>query len=406
MKRRAQWIEFLLFLFLALGMILFINIVSLGILHLHDQGGWNLMDDIYSEFSMDSQYSLSERGKKIIDSLGGFALFIDETGETIWEYNKPEDVPEYFSLMEVASFSRWYLEGYPVFIRITDGGILVIGQPKGTVWKYSLKYDMGVVYRLMRGIPLIIVGDILILIFVPVILTRRIGKRKERERTEWIAGISHDIRTPLSLVLGNAVRIKENTENEQLQRDSAMIEKQALRMKQLVTNLNTENKLTYGAGKWKNDKVCLAYCIREIICDRMNQDEEGLYDFICEIAEELERYEVAADEGLVKRLLENLINNAITHNPQGCEIQISLMHDQKARVRLEIMDNGTGIAEEKLKQLNNKVGRETLPEHGLGLRVVKQIAGHYHWQVTFFGSQGKEFGCRIVFGKEYSIRQK
>lgn len=396
MRRRTQWAEFFLMMFGAFCILLLVNYVVLFIMHRHDKGGWSYIHDIYQEFSIDGQqYSLSEEGKRTIDALHGFAFWMDENGDVVWKYQMPEEIPVHYSVMDVASFSRWYLEEYPVFIQTTDRGIFVLGQPKDTVWKYSLKYDMGVINSLLKGVPFIVISDILLLIIVPFFLSRRISKRKEIERTEWIAGISHDIRTPLSLVLGKAVRIRETSKEELIQREADVIEKQALRMKQLVANLNTENKLTYGAGKWKQDHVCLASCIREIVCEKMNQDEDGLFDFSFEIEEKLENYMVLVDEGLLNRMIENLINNAILHNPEGCEIQIEMLSAKKGKIEFIIKDNGTGTTKEKLIQLNKKISKESLPEHGLGLRVVKQIASYYHWKIQFFGQAEKGFGCRI-----------
>ena len=100
--------------------------------------------------------------------------------------------------------------------------------------------------------------NIILILLVPFLLVRHDSRRREMERTTWIAGVSHDIRTPLSLVLGYADEIlhiaedsmESETVDESVRQSIAdraqIIEEQAVRIRTLVTNLNMENKLTYG----------------------------------------------------------------------------------------------------------------------------------------------------------------
>lgn len=397
MRQKTKWIEFIAIMFGVLFLLLVFNIIGLAVLHRGDYGAWQRLNECKNAFSIgENGYSFSKEGEAEIDSLNGFAFFIDAAGDVVWEYHMPEEIQRHFSLTEIASFSRWYLLDYPVFIQIMDDGLFVIGQPKGTVWKYMIKYDTNVVKTLLKAVPVIGIFDLFILIFVPTVLTKKLSKRKEVQRTEWIAGVSHDIRTPLSLVLGNASSLKVESRDEETKKMAATIESQALRMRQLVANLNTENKLSYGGGKWKQDKVFVASVLREIICDRMNQDENGLFHFSCKIDPALEDFEVLADDNLVNRMFENLINNAITHNPKGCEIKVSLKQYHKKRGVFVIEDQGIGASAGKIRELNKKVTTQSVPEHGLGLRVVKQIAEYYHWKIRFSAEEKAWFRCEII----------
>ena len=69
------------------------------------------------------QYILSEDAQKLIDEQLAFAMLIDQEGNVIWSYHLPDDLPRTYSLTQVASFSRWYLEGYPVKIHIRPDGL-------------------------------------------------------------------------------------------------------------------------------------------------------------------------------------------------------------------------------------------------------------------------------------------
>ena len=99
-----------------------------------------------------------------------------------------------------------------------------------------------------------------------------------------------------------------------------------------------------------------------------------------------------------KRLLEFYrIINSIVHNENGCEIKVSLSDYGKGKNRLIICDNGQGTNEQKVKALNAKIKNTYLPEHGLGIRVVKQVARRYGFKVMFSSVEGESFLSEIVF---------
>ena len=83
---------------------------------------------------------MSEEGTACLDSSGAeFAFLLNDAGDVIWDWRRPDEIPTHFSLGEVASFSRWYLKDYPVRVWNCDAGLLVIGEPKFTAAKYSVE---------------------------------------------------------------------------------------------------------------------------------------------------------------------------------------------------------------------------------------------------------------------------
>lgn len=345
------------------------------------------------------QYGLDQEMEDILKEQNEFAMLIDKEGKVIWSYRLPDEIPREYDLKDVASFTRWYLKDYPVFTRITKEGILVRGMPKGSIWKYMLIENMDELSVRLRRLPAVLAIDLVALILLPFYILRRRMKKEEDERTEWIAGVSHDIRTPLSLVLGNADRILGEEVPEKIEENVHTIKNQAIYMKELVANLNTENRLSHRVGQWKKDQVILADLIRDVFCDILNQNEDSLYDVSCEIEESLEKVSVYADENLLRRMIENLLGNAIRHNPSGCGICVKLVPSPKSflkqRYCLIVEDNGKGADSKTIKRLNGKSGKTKIAEHGLGLRVVKQIAKLYHWKIKFISERGEGFRCEV-----------
>lgn len=185
---------------------------------------------------------------------------------------------------------------------------------------------------------------------------------------------------------------------ETVAQNAQMIEQQAIRIKTLVTNLNTENKLAYGMGVWHREKVLLPALIREVICEIINRNLDEKYDISVIITENLEQLYVTGDKELMKRLLENLVNNAIRHNPQGCGIRVSLTREKHfifTGTVLEISDTGHGVSQKQLKSFRSFGKSDKLPEHGLGIRLVRRIASFHHWKVSFFNNKNGGFSIRL-----------
>jgi len=360
-------------------------------------------------------YTMTQDGINYVDTHNGFAFLLDNDGAVLWEYRMPKELPRQYTIEDAVKFSRYYLRDYPVYTHITDNGIVVLGTEKGKTWKYTLTYQGATVVTYIYALPSMLIVNVAILIAVLFVSVKHDHRRREMERTTWIAGVSHDIRTPLSLVIGYADEIlhiaQENGEtasdknmthvsenDSKILRRAQAIEEQAVRIKNLVTNLNTENKLTYGMGSWKKEAVLLAAVIRDTICEILNRNMDEKYDIRVSISEELEQLSVKGDKELIKRLLENLINNSVIHNPQGCVIAVSLTQKQYPAFRkytLELFDNGCGASRQQLQRFNARIKSNKLPEHGLGIRLVRQIAAFHHWRVRFQESEKGGFCCRI-----------
>ena len=328
----------------------------------------------------DGEYQVDGSVYELLDKTGSFAMIIDDSGSVIWNHNMPSDIPDSYGIKDVASFTRWYLNDYPTYTWTRDDGILVIGHPKGSRWKYCLEINANTMDGMIKFGPYMFFANVLILLLLPFLITRKWMINREKARTEWIAGVSHDIRTPLSIVMGSVEK-------------GSVEEKQCFKIRGLIGNLNTENKLEAGTGKWNNEKINLTSLLREILCDYINTYED--YSFDLQVDEKLENYSIQADVMLIRRMLENIITNSIVHNEKGCEITATLSDRGKGKARLVICDNGQGTSEQKIKLLNAKIKNAYLPEHGLGIRVVKQVAKKYKYAVRFSSEENEYFKCEI-----------
>ena len=342
-----------------------------------------------------------ELGKKEAESLlkhRQFAMLLDKDGNILWSEALPKELRKTYTLQDVARFTRYYLEDYPVRTYVVGQGLLVIGGKKDQVWKYNVEFDVSLMKDLMKIFPLLTLSNIIVLVAVPIWIQRRRAKQKEEERTEWIAGVSHDVRTPLAIVLGNAEMIADSTGEVEVRQRAKAIEVQGIRLRRLVENLNLFSKLEYGAGKFEKKKVRISRFLRRILTEIMNQTEDDRYQFTLDIEDGLQDLELCFNEDLVERAVMNLLHNAIRHNPDGCRIEMRLYQDRKNHVFLELGDHGKGVSKEFLRRLNsrNYEWEPSTGQHGLGLKIVKQVAGWHRWKLSFTNGEQGGLACTIL----------
>ena len=356
-----------------------------------------IMEHLHKE---KGEYRLAEEESKKLSGAQQFAMLLDNGGNILWSEFLPKELRKSYTLQDVAKFTRYYLEDYPVRTYVVPEGLLIIGQKKEQIWKYTLEYKEGVIRNLIEFLPLFLLFNALILVSVPIWIQKKRAKQKEEERTEWIAGVSHDIRTPLAIVLGNAEMIAATTESEEIKDRALRIEKQGLRLRRLVENLNLFSKLSFGYGNLEKEKIQVSRFLRKTITEMRNQTEDERVQFTLDIQEDLQGLVLGFNENLMERALMNLLYNAVQHNPEGCEITVKLYQDEKAHVFLQVEDNGCGLEKAALKRLNKKnyEWEPSTGQHGLGLKIVKQVISRHRWKVQFReGSQGG-FLCRIQMG--------
>ena len=356
-----------------------------------------IMEHLHKE---NDEYRLEEEEAEKLSGAQQFAMLLDNGGNILWSEFLPKELRKSYTLQDVAKFTRYYLEDYPVRTYVVPEGLLIIGQKKEQIWKYTLEYKEGIIRNIIEFLPLFLLFNALILVSVPIWIQKKRAKQKEEERTEWIAGVSHDIRTPLAIVLGNAEMIAATTESEEIKDRALRIEKQGLRLRRLVENLNLFSKLSFGYGNLEKEKIQVSRFLRKTITEMRNQTEDERMQLNLDIQEDLQGLVLGFNENLMERALMNLLYNAVQHNPEGCEITVKLYQDEKAHVFLQVEDNGCGLEKAALKRLNKKnyEWEPSTGQHGLGLKIVKQVISRHRWKVQFGeGSQGG-FLCRIQMG--------
>ena len=376
-----------------------------------------------------------------------WAMYLTPTGECFWRLDVPEEVPQHYSIQEVALLSKGYLEDYPVFVWSTEDGLLVLGYPKDSYMKLTSNYYS---IEAIQKIPFYVTGmlgmDVLCLFLAYYFSKRRIiqntepiveaietladGKpaslhidgelseiagsvnkaslilsRQNEARANWISGVSHDIRTPLSMIMGYAGRIAaDGTASGRIREQAEIVRKQSIKIKELVQDLNLVSQLEYEMQPLHKEQIRLSKLIRSYVAELLNSGISDAYTIEIDIVPEAENAMLECDARLISRAINNLVQNSIKHNPQGCKIQLSLKNTGETLV-LAVADNGVGLTPEKLQELEGKPHyMESTDErldlrHGLGLLLVRQIVEAHHGTLFIESEPNKGYEARIVFGK-------
>lgn len=398
-RRKERRLQLVAGIVLMTILLLFADLLICGIVMLQKPTTYDPdAQEIMAHLSVENgTYQLDEEEAESLLKHRQFAMLLSQEGKILWSESLPEELRKTYTLQDVARFTRYYLDDYPVRTYVVGQGLLVIGEKTDQVWKYTFEYDVNQLQTLAEMIPLLIVSNIIALVSVPAWIQRRHAKQKEEERTEWIAGVSHDIRTPLAIVLGNAEIIAGSAEETELKQRAEAIEKQGLRLRRLVDNLNFSSKLEFGSGQFEKRRIQISRFLRKTLTEIMNQTEDDRYQFTIKIDEGLQDLTVELNEDLMERTVMNLIYNAIQHNTDGCCIEIRLYKDKKNHVFLEIGDDGRGVSRELLSRLNRKsYGWEpSSGQHGLGLKIVKQVADWHRWKISFAEREQGGLVCTI-----------
>lgn len=155
-------------------------------------------------------------------------------------------------------------------------------------------------------------------------------KTKDEARSNWIAGISHDIRTPLSMILGYASEMEDGSELPMEQRYQAgIIRRQGEKLRSLVSDLNLVSMLEYEMQPLHLKSIRLSVLARQVVAEFLNSGLDDQYEIELKLAEEAVK--ITGDEKLLLRAIRNLVNNSVRHNPKGCKIILETFLSEDSR---------------------------------------------------------------------------
>lgn len=138
-------------LFLAVNIVLFFAILILGSMSGSDAVfSVETFSDHVSR--QDGTWRADDVARSMLEEHDAWAMLLNEEGDVIWQQDLPENLPRSYTSAEVASFSRWYLEDYPVKVWTRpDGKLMVVGFPPEALVKFYYAVEQPYLGALITG---------------------------------------------------------------------------------------------------------------------------------------------------------------------------------------------------------------------------------------------------------------
>jgi PAS domain S-box-containing protein len=224
-------------------------------------------------------------------------------------------------------------------------------------------------------------------------------RREEELQKTFISVVSHELKTPVSIIKGYAGTLKradakwtDETRNEYL----TVIEEEADSLTDLIDNLLEASKLQSGNFSLNlNEHICLTSLAKRT--SKKFSTQSNNHDFTIEFPDTFP--EVHADERRINQVFNNLVSNAIKYSPKGGPVQISgTIEDDGRYVTVSVTDHGIGIPNhqrhrifQKFSRLDNDLSRKT-EGTGLGLFLSKAIIEAHGGRIWFHSNTDAEKG--------------
>lgn len=211
-------------------------------------------------------------------------------------------------------------------------------------------------------------------------------------RKDLIANISHDLRTPLTMVKAYAEMIRDLSGDDPVKREKhcQIIIDEADRLSNLVNSILELSKLESSNTELKKSDYSIRAQIEDVLKRYTLLIEQNGYDIRFEPDDDRN---VTADYDKMSQVLYNFINNAINYSGEEKHIVIKQIN-KLGKVRVEVTDNGRGIPKDQLSQVfdryyrGGKVKRETVGT-GLGLSICKEILKQHEFAFGVISEEGK-----------------
>ncbi|GIP56205.1 HAMP domain-containing sensor histidine kinase [Paenibacillus woosongensis] len=382
----------------------------------------------------ESGIAITGQGKEELERNHAWVQILDENGDQVYGYRVPPDAKTKYTPMDVVQTYK-YMEKElmsTVFIGEKQGNgerySYLIGFQNPYLERNILTYDIRKVGRLLQiGILTLLSVDGFIALCIAYLFSKRLTKplsslidgikqladknyrvhyetkgvykdvfynvnvlteelraselerkKLDRMKEEWIANISHDIKTPLASIQGYAEMMRDKDYDftvEEMRDYAEIIERKSLYLKDVIEDLNLSTRLRNKELTLNSKSVNIVSLVRNAVIDTLNDARYGNRNINFQYSDEIILIE--ADDILIRRAIANLIYNAVVHNDENVAVEVSVEKEGDF-VRIVVEDHGKGIKKEELERIFDRYyrGTNTGELHkgsGLGMAIAHDI---------------------------------
>lgn len=219
-------------------------------------------------------------------------------------------------------------------------------------------------------------------------------KKLEQMRKDFVANVSHELKTPITSIKGFSETLLDGAMNDQetLKAFLDIILKESDRLQILIQELLDLSKIEQHGFRLTIGKVNLEKEAEEVL--GILRGRGAAKEIHLELAPVIGNVEIDGDADRLKQVLINLVSNAITYSPNGATIRISLI-EQGDKVSIEVKDSGIGIEKNEIPRIFERFYRVDKARSrnsggtGLGLAIVKHIIEAHKGYIEVKSEVGK-----------------
>lgn len=229
-------------------------------------------------------------------------------------------------------------------------------------------------------------------------------KDVERMKSRFMAGVTHELKTPLSVIRLHAKNLLAYDDRLPAAKRVTLlnsIQSQAQLLSSLIEDILELSRFDAGITKTKHEVINLGPLIDQLIVDLRPLAESKQVTLRWQYPRS--PVTVLADAGQIERLARNLIDNAIKYTRSGGQVEIDTYHElrkDKAFGIIRVADTGIGIPPEQLTDIFTRFHRvdpsHTIPGTGLGLSIVKEIVNAHNGDI--------QLDSRLGEGSTFTVR--
>ena len=198
------------------------------------------------------------------------------------------------------------------------------------------------------------------------------AERHNQAKSEFLSRMSHELRTPMNAILGFTQLMEESTKDPlpiAHRKRTKQILKAGNHLLELINEVLDLTSIESGKVTISLEPVCISGLVEEVL-SVVRPLAQGFNIKLFDQITLKKRFYVMADKTRLKQVLLNLISNGIKYNRQEGSVTLSAHNEHDSKLRINIMDTGMGIPEEKFNQLFapfNRLGAENSEVEGTGI---------------------------------------
>ncbi len=228
--------------------------------------------------------------------------------------------------------------------------------------------------------------------------------RVDTVRTDFVANLSHELKTPIGGIAALADTMIGETDPQIIERLSARIVDESYRLSRIVDDLLDLSRIEFGgADDW--DPVVIIDVVNEVVA---RTQHEAIRAGVSVVAKNVSGVRVLGDRMQLVSALENLVSNAVKYSGDGKLVQIEVQSTAEL-VSIAVIDQGIGIGSkdhqrifERFYRVDRARSRST-GGSGLGLSIVRHVASNHGGNVTVVSEEGRGSTFTIVLPRDLTV---